>query len=121
LLTGAGVPEVAGVAPDVAGVAAAVADAGSAVAEVAAGAGAAAVAVVAAAAVGWAGDDEPGTGRDPLAHPATRTAASTEPIAIGDRFLTLALSPLRRRASKRGRERLRFTGVSRCFGASFSL
>ena len=100
-MTGAGVPEVAGVAPEVAGGAAAVADAGSAVAEVAAGAGAAAVAVG-----GGAADDEAGAGRDPPAHPATRTAASTEPIAIGDRFLTLALSPLRRRAGKRGRDKL---------------
>ena len=90
---------------EVAGVATAVADAGSAVAEVAAGAGAAAVAV--AAADGWAGEDEPGTGRDPPPHPAIRSAASTEPIANGDRFLTPALSPLRRRARKRGRDNLR--------------
>src|SRR5579859_596912 len=80
--------------------AAAVADAGRAVAEVAAGAGAGAAAVVVAVAGDWAGDDGPEAGRDPPAHPATRTAASTEPIAIGDRFLTLALSPLRRGAGK---------------------
>ena len=80
------------------------ADAGSGVA-VAAGAGAAAVAV--AVADGWAGEDEPDTGRDPPPHPAIRTAASTEPIANGDRFLTPALSPLRRQATKRGRDNLR--------------
>jgi hypothetical protein len=96
--------------PEVAGVATAEADAGSAkaeVAEVAAGAGAAAVAVALAAADGWAGEDEPDTGRDPPPHPAIRTAASTEPIANGDRFLTPALSPLRRQATKRGRDNLR--------------
>jgi hypothetical protein len=82
-----------------------VADAGSGVAEVAPGTGAAVAAV--AAADGWAGEDEPGTGRDPPPHPAIRSAASTEPIANGDRFLTPALSPLRRRARKRGRDNLR--------------
>jgi len=97
----------------------AVADAGSAVADVAAGAGAAAVAV--AAADGWAGEDEPGTGRGPPPHPAIRTAASTGPIANGDRFLTPALSPLRRRTRKHGRDNLRLIGVSTGFGASFSL
>ena len=110
--------------PEVAGVATAVADAGSAVAEVAevaAGTGAAAVAVAVAAADGWAGEDGPGTGRDPPPHPAIRTAASTEPIANGDRFLTPALSPLRRRGGKRGRDNLRLIGVSSHIGASFSL
>ena len=110
LVTCTGVPEVAGVAT-------AVADEGSAVAEVAAGTGAVAVA----AADGWAGEDEPGTGRDPPPHPAIRTAASTEPIANGDRILTPALSPLRRRARKHGRDNLRLAGVSSGPGASFSL
>jgi len=60
-------------------------DAGRAVADVTAGAGAAALA----AADGWVDEDEP----DAVPHPAIRTAASTEPIANGDRLLTLALSP----------------------------
>jgi hypothetical protein len=68
----------------------AVPEAGSAVADVAAGAGAAAVAV--AAADGCVGDGEPEAWPEPLPHPAIRTAAITEPIANGDRLLTLALS-----------------------------
>ena len=114
-----GVPEVAGVGTAVAGVAPAVADAGSAVAEVAAVTGVAAVAV--AAAGGGVAEDEPGTGRDPPPHPAIRTAASTEPIANGDRFLTLALSPPGRLARKRGRRIFASVGVSSGFGRSFSL
>jgi hypothetical protein len=105
LVTCTGVPEVAGVATADAGSGVAAAAEVAEVAEVAAGAGAAAVAV--AVADGWAGEDEPDTGRDPPPHPAIRSAASTEPIANGDRFLTPALSPLRRQATKRGRDNLR--------------
>jgi hypothetical protein len=68
------------------------ADEGNAVADVAAGAGAVAGAAAVAAADGRAGEDEPGTGRDPPPHPAIRTAASTGPIASGDRLLTPAFS-----------------------------